>query len=77
MTARISFSHEVSEAVTDPEPNSGWTTAAGSEIGDLCAYIYGTNSYDSGLANQEWNGHFYEVQTEWDNHKNGCVQVGP
>jgi hypothetical protein len=75
--ATTAFSHEVSEAVTDPEPSSGWTTAAGSEIGDLCAYNYGTNSYDSGLANQDWNGHVYELQTEWDNHRNGCVQVGP
>ena len=53
-----------------------------SENGDLCAtYVaasmYGTNTWDGGLANQMWNGRFYEVQTEWDNHTGGCAQVGP
>lgn len=74
--ATTAMSHEVSEAVTDPELDA-WFTAAGSEIGDLCAYNYGTNGYDASLANQHWNGHFYELQMEWDNHKNGCQQVGP
>jgi len=24
-----------------------------------------------------WNGNFYEVQQEFDNHVGGCVQLGP
>lgn len=75
-TASTAASHELIEALTDPLLNA-WYTAAGSEIGDLCAYIYGANSWDSGLANQMWNGRFYELQEEWDNHTGTCVQVGP
>lgn len=31
-------------------------------------YNDGTNGYDSGKANQEWNGRYYEIQMEWHNH---------
>jgi hypothetical protein len=68
--------HELTEAITDPLLNA-WYDAALNEIGDLCAYQYGTNTWDSARANQMWNGHFYEVQMEYDNHLSGCVQVGP
>jgi hypothetical protein len=74
-------SHEVSESITDPLLNALFTSD-GSEIGDLCAYNYGNNTWDSGKANQAWSGHFYELQMEFDNHADalgstGCVQVGP
>ncbi|MGH6793716.1 MAG: hypothetical protein ACREDD_00950 [Methylocella sp.] len=72
-------SHEITESITDPLLNA-WFTAMGNEIGDLCAYNYGTNSWNSMVtndANQNWNGHFYELQMEFDNHANGCAQVGP
>jgi hypothetical protein len=81
-TESTAVTHEVSEAITDPE-GTGWLTAKGNEIGDLCAYNYGTNTYDGGKANQFWNGHYYEVQREFDNHLYyalalpGCSQVGP
>jgi len=75
-TASTAASHEITEAVTDPELNA-WYTAGGSEIGDLCAYNYGANTFDGALANQWWNGHFYELQTEYSNHVLGCVRVGP
>lgn len=83
-------SHEISEAMTDPILDAWFTASSGFEIGDLCAYDYGNsdtgtfNTYDAGKANQSWNGHFYELQTEFDNHAyavtakvNGCVQTGP
>jgi hypothetical protein len=69
-------SHEITEAITDPFLNA-WFTAQGYEIGDLCAYNYGTNTWDAGAANELWNGNFYEVQQEFDNHAGGCVQLGP
>lgn len=75
-------SHEWSEAMTDPQLNA-WYTTAGNENGDLCAYNYGTNTWDGGLANQMWNGHFFELQTEYSNHAhtvspgNECLLVGP
>jgi hypothetical protein len=69
-------SHEISEAITDPLLNA-WFTALGNEIGDLCAYNYGTNTWDAGNANQMWNGTFYELQQEFNNHVAACSQVGP
>ncbi len=69
-------SHEISEAITDPLLNA-WFTAQGSENGDLCAYNYGTNTWDAGKANQMWNGTFYELQQEFNNHVAACSQVGP
>ena len=78
-------SHELSEAITDPLINAWWEPAGG-EIGDKClnysssSQTYGTNTWDlqggAYLANQMWGG-FYELQTEFDNHILGCVQVGP
>lgn len=70
-------SHEITEATTDPELNAWWDTANGEEIGDLCAWQFGTADWDSGKANQMWNGHFYDLQLEYDNHTSSCVKVGP
>jgi hypothetical protein len=50
-------SHEISESITDPLPASGWVSAFDNEIGDLCAYNYGTLTWDSSTANEMWNGH--------------------
>jgi hypothetical protein len=69
-------SHEITEAITDPFLNA-WFDSSANEIGDLCAYNYGTNTWDGGLANEQWNGNFYEVQQQFDNHAGGCVQLGP
>jgi hypothetical protein len=69
-------SHEFSESITDPELDA-WFSAQGNEIGDLCAYNYGTLTWDGGKANEMWSGRFYTLQMEFDNHKPGCVQVGP
>jgi hypothetical protein len=69
-------SHELTEATTDPLLDA-WFSGSGNEIGDLCAYNYGTLTWKSGLANQMWNGNFYLLQQEFDNHAGGCVPVGP
>ncbi len=75
--ASTAASHELTEAITDPELNA-WYTSQGNEIGDLCAYNYGTfYPWDSGNANQMWNGRFYMLQTEFDNNSLSCLQVGP
>ena len=70
-------SHEITEANTDPELNAWWDSGNGAEIGDLCAWSFGTNGWDGGLANQMWNGRFYDLQLEYDNHTSTCVQLGP
>ena len=85
--AATSASHEITEAITDPLGNA-WYTAQGNEIGDLCAYNYGPNTWvsDHGIAaNQFWSGTtyaYFELQREFDNHYRangfaGCDQIGP
>jgi hypothetical protein len=69
-------SHEQMEAVTDGYYPNGWNSGSG-EIGDLCAYNYGSVTLDGGKANEQWNGNFYILQQEWSNAHNGCVQSGP
>ncbi len=81
-TELTAASHEISETITDPL-GTGWFSAQGSENGYLCAYKYGTNTFDYSpstrtyLANQSWNGHYYELQMEYDNHYRACSQYGP
>lgn len=77
-TAATAASHELTEAITDPELDA-WFTAVGNEIGDLCAYNYGALPYlwDAGKANQMWSGRFYMLQTEFNNATKSCVRVGP
>ena len=41
------------------------------------AYNYGALTWDSGNANEMWNGDPYVLQQMFDNHVGGCVQVGP
>jgi hypothetical protein len=62
-------------SVTDPNLNA-WYDSAGAENGDKCAWNFGTLDEDGGMANQQWNGHFYVLQQEWDNAVSGCVQQG-
>ena len=67
-------SHEQMEAATDPLLNA-WYDLAGYEIGDKCAWIFGSTNSNGG--DVTWNGHTYEVQKEWDNYVRGCVLSGP
>jgi hypothetical protein len=82
------ISHEHNEALTDPITDQGslaWIANDGSEIGDLCAYDFGTptggtpgiDAYD-----QQINGHHYDLQLEFSNadgppHAGGCVDKYP
>ncbi|HEY0389839.1 MAG TPA: hypothetical protein VGC71_15465 [Gaiellales bacterium] len=68
-------SHEQLEAVTDPLL-SAWWDSAGLEIGDKCAYDMTGSTLDGGRANEGWNGHFYSLQTEYDNATATCVPGG-
>lgn len=60
-------SHEQSEAITDPQPPSGWTDAAGYEIGDKCAW-----DFSAGLTYLN-NGGTFEMQTEYSDATSSCV----
>jgi hypothetical protein len=75
-TAATAASHELTEAITDPMLNA-WFASDGEEIGDICAYDYGSVTWDGGFANQMWNGNFYLLQQQYDNHALACVQAGP
>ena len=59
--------HEYAEAVTDPEPSSGWVDQSnGQEIGDLCAWQnLQAISFDTGT---------FAMQPLWSDNDNGCVQ---
>lgn len=72
-------SHEIIESITDPDTNSGWIDLFGNEIGDECAYRFGTTFGTPGaLFNQVINGHRYITQTEFSNNSffqsgGGCL----
>jgi hypothetical protein len=74
-------SHEVSEAITDPDTSTGWYDASGYEIGDECAYVYGGTVGTAGkLYNQVINGGHFLTQEEFSNNDynitgGGCVQA--
>jgi hypothetical protein len=68
------LSHELFEAVSDPLLNA-WTDSFGNEIGDKCAWNFGSVNPDG--SNIVLNGHKYLVQLEWSNY-NGCaLSYGP
>lgn len=62
------LSHEYFEAITDPDPGSGWVNPVPgypSEIGDLCRFFYSVIPLQ--------NGHKFEIQDEYSNAVHGCV----
>jgi hypothetical protein len=68
--AEISItSHEQMETVTDPQLNA-WFDTTGAEIGDKCAYTYGSTAANG--SNITMNGHPYIVQEEFSNAQLGC-----
>jgi len=52
-------SHELCEAITDPQPWTGWNDSSNGEIGDICSW-----------QTQVLDG--YTVQKEWSNKANTC-----
>jgi hypothetical protein len=75
-------SHEISEAITDPDTETGWYDSGGNEIGDDCAYIYGrTRGAPGGYYNQVINSQYFLTQEEFSNNlfassgsQAGCLQ---
>jgi hypothetical protein len=58
------LSHEQSEAISDPDPGSGYfNDGFGLEIADTCAAF---------RANETLNGHHYLIQPEYSNSAHGC-----
>jgi hypothetical protein len=76
-------SHEIIEAITDPDTETGWYDFPLTyEIGDECAYIYGaTRGAPGAYFNQVINGGYFLTQEEFSNNvftasggQAGCVQ---
>jgi hypothetical protein len=61
--------HEYAEAVTDPEPSSGWLDSSGSEIGDKCAW--------QNLSALNLSTGSFAVQPLWSNYDSGCTLSAP
>jgi len=61
------FSHELEEAVTDPDGNAWYSLSNGMENGDKCAWNFGTTSTASNGAkyNQTIGGKNYLIQQNW------------
>ena len=64
-------SHELIEAVTDPELNAWFTGDLSGEIGDLCNQTFGPRNNIG--ANLFLGGHPYALQQEWSNAVHGCA----
>ena len=70
-------SHEHNEAITDPLGNA-WYDSSGNEIGDKCAWNFGsgpwpsTGASSSSQYNQTIGAGNYYVQQEWSNASGGC-----
>jgi serine protease len=60
--------HEYAEAVTDPEPPSGWVDPSGQENGDLCAW--------QGLTTLSLPTGSFAIQPTWSNAIGGCATSG-
>jgi len=73
-------SHEIMEAITDPDTSTGWYDSSGFENGDECAYVFGATQGASGqLYNQVIHRRHYLTQEEFSNLDfaktgGGCLQ---
>jgi hypothetical protein len=73
-------SHEIMEAITDPDTSTGWYDSSGFENGDECAYVFGPTQGTAGsFYNQVINGGHYLTQEEFSNRDfaatgGGCLQ---
>ena len=68
-------SHENIEAITDPL-GTAWYDSSGQEIGDKCAWNFGSPLGGSSGAeyNEQISSGNYYLQQEWSNASSGCVQ---
>ena len=65
--------HEYAEAVTDPQPSSGWVDAGGQENGDKCAWVSSGSGASRDISLSTGS---FAVQSLWSNAASllgGCV----
>ena len=76
------LSHETIESITDPDGDAWWNASGnldlyGYEIADQCQWIFFSATSVGFLMDQVYlNGRPYYVQSEYNNHSNGCTD-GP
>jgi hypothetical protein len=73
------LSHELIEAITDPDPGSGWVAdsslvALGAEIGDICEPVVNDQSQFLDPV-VPLNARKYELQLEYSNKYHACAGV--
>jgi hypothetical protein len=70
------ISHELEEAVTDPDLNA-WYDTRGAENADKCAWTFGTTSTASNgsLYNVSFGGRQYLIQRNWVNASGGYCSM--
>jgi hypothetical protein len=71
--------HELEEAVTDPDPRSGWVDAGGAENADKCAWTFGHAQYQTSngsWANMQLGTRNYLIQRNLYHNLNGPNGVG-
>lgn len=59
------IAHELEEAVTDPDPRSGWVDSGGAENADKCAWTFGQNQTllpNGAWANMQLGTRWYLIQ---------------
>jgi len=68
---------EIFGMLTNPMLNA-WLTPDGREIGDVCqgVVVNADATWDNGMANHQWNGHYYSLQPLYDNHLHACADIG-
>ncbi len=70
-------SHEIMEAITDPDTATGWFDSSGFENGDECAYVFGQTQGATGAAyNQVISGGHYLTQEEFSNRDFAATGLG-
>jgi hypothetical protein len=76
------LSHELIESITDPDGDAWWNASGdldlyGYEIGDECQWIFFSATSVGFLLDPVYlNGRLYYIQSEYNNHANGCTD-GP
>lgn len=68
------IAHELNETVSDPDLNAWYHLSLGGEVGDLCAWNFGSSTYtapNGSLANVSLGGNNYLIQQNWVNASGG------
>jgi hypothetical protein len=69
-------SHEINEAITDPDTATGWFDSSGFENGDECAFVYGATQGTPGQLFNQVIGNFHFLTQEEFSNKDFAITGG-